>query len=217
MLAIELEHDRVLAAVAEQRAGDAVVRDLFGHPGVRHDREAAADEERRVVRERAQPRVAVAPGPRASVVDHPHAEAEAPRVAADDQRAHFGDRLRQRRELRAADDAIAGRRGARRRRSAARERSSSSSARGSRRPSSRWAAISACNAGASAATAATNARSAACAAFNARPDEARRFCPGPLSTTTRIVIVTLSPLPPTPTPARRRECPPPRRSPPPSP
>ena len=45
-----------------------------------------------------------------------------------------------------------------------------------------------------------------CAAFNARPDGARRFRPGPLSTTTRIVIFTLSPLPPTPIEARRREC-----------
>src|SRR5687768_356017 len=32
--AIEVEHDRVLAAVAEQRAGVAVVRDLLGHPCV---------------------------------------------------------------------------------------------------------------------------------------------------------------------------------------
>ena len=39
---------------------DAVVRDFFGHPGVRHDREAAAHEERRIVRECAQPGVAVA-------------------------------------------------------------------------------------------------------------------------------------------------------------
>src|SRR4030095_13048697 len=30
-----LEHHRVLAAVAEQRAGNAVVRDLLRHPGVR--------------------------------------------------------------------------------------------------------------------------------------------------------------------------------------
>jgi len=55
------------------------------------------------------------------------------------------------------------------------------------------------------------------AAFNARPDEARRFRPGPLSTTTRMVIFTLSPLPPTPIEARRREFASPLRSPPPSP
>ncbi len=34
---LEIQHDCVLAALAEERAGRAVVRDLLGHPGVGHD------------------------------------------------------------------------------------------------------------------------------------------------------------------------------------
>ncbi len=82
---------------------------------------------------------------------------------------------------------------------------SSSSVRGSSLPSSRCATISACSAGASADTAARNAIVAA--AFERRV----RLRAGPLSTTTRIDIFTLSPLLPTPTPAHRQECRWPRR------
>ncbi len=48
------QHHRVLLAAAEQRAAQAVGRDLLRQPQVRHDREALADEEPRVVREGAE-------------------------------------------------------------------------------------------------------------------------------------------------------------------
>ena len=50
----ERQHHRVLAAVAELRAGAAVGHDLLRQPDVRHDREAQLDEVCRRVRERAQ-------------------------------------------------------------------------------------------------------------------------------------------------------------------
>src|SRR5688572_14536589 len=68
--AIEIKNDGVLTAVAEQRAGVAVVRDLLGHPRVRHDREAAPDEERRLVREGAQLEVVLTARPRGQRVHH---------------------------------------------------------------------------------------------------------------------------------------------------
>src|SRR5829696_7492885 len=52
------ESDRVLAAVAELAAADAVERDLLWHPLVRNDREAETDEVRRLVRERRQRHIA---------------------------------------------------------------------------------------------------------------------------------------------------------------
>src|SRR6188474_2916741 len=88
---IELQHDGVLTAVAEQRARMAIVRDLLRHPGVWHDRETSTNEERRVVRERAQARIALAARADGQVFDHADAESEPTRVLADDQRTHLGN------------------------------------------------------------------------------------------------------------------------------
>src|SRR5688572_7980284 len=109
--AIEVEHDGVLTAVAEQRTAIAVARDLLGHPRVRDDREATTHEERRLVRERTELGVALAAGPRGERLDHLLAEAKTAHVLADDERTDLGHALRQRCELSAAHHAFAGRRG----------------------------------------------------------------------------------------------------------
>ena len=72
---VQIRHHGVLSALAEQRAGVAVRRDLFRQPGMRHDREAHVREVRRLMREHAQVIVAVAPGALAQLVDDPAAHA----------------------------------------------------------------------------------------------------------------------------------------------
>ena len=98
----------VLAALAEQRAAHAVGGDLLGQPGVRHDREAHADEVAGRVREGAQLVEAVRGARGAQLVDDASRRRPGCRaLRVDDQRAHFGDRAAERRELGAADDSVA--------------------------------------------------------------------------------------------------------------
>ncbi len=52
--------------------------------------------------------IALATGANGQLFDHADADAETTRIAADDERSHFGDLRRQRRELRATNDLPAG-------------------------------------------------------------------------------------------------------------
>src|SRR5688572_2965169 len=72
--ALEIENDRVLSAVAEQRTRVAVVRDLLRDPGMGNDREAESHEEPRIVRERGQLGKALTARAAAELVDHAQAK-----------------------------------------------------------------------------------------------------------------------------------------------
>jgi hypothetical protein len=101
---LEEADDGVLPAVAELAAGMAVSHDFLGQPRVRHDGETEMDEVPGGVRERAELVEARDRRPSKKFVNQAAAHAEAPRVAADDQRAHFGHRAAQRRQFRARED-----------------------------------------------------------------------------------------------------------------
>ena len=88
---VERHDHRVLAARAEERALDAVGRELLEQPGVRNDRESHLDEIRRRVRERAQLFEAFAPRAPPQLVDDHRADALPALARVDRQRADLRD------------------------------------------------------------------------------------------------------------------------------
>src|SRR3954469_9459731 len=101
--AIERPDHRVLAAFPETAAVMAIGRDLFGQPGMRHDRKPEVHEVAWRVREGAELLVAGCARAPIELVDDAAADAAAARFTADGKRAHFRDGAAQRRKLRARE------------------------------------------------------------------------------------------------------------------